>query len=449
MERLKPLESIAQLYASLLENEPKPIANYVPEKQNAKLQKSDFLAGNISIPNHTYDKLEAINFDESQAKIDTIGQSILAHPDLNPKYTVVYQEFIEGYKKKTYFMKLAHDIKHETDEIAKAKLKQEYMKLNIELYGEPAEVTYRSLLQEKLNRIDKKQLNGTAWQLRNELFDMAEYTPDHQKHEKFLPSDETIEWVHVVVEGLYGNMLSHVPEKAEFSVEEVRSIFVEIIEQEFGEAADGWKVVIEPAKAIKVESAEKRIVIPEDRAQLSHQALRRLVVHELGVHMLRSITGNETDLLPLSVELNDYYDSEEGLGVVMEQALEGKFTERGIEHYVTAGLAYYDNKDFRDTFEIKWRLVALEAIGDSSEVKDAAIVKAKNKAYGSVMRSMRGTDELPWFKDLAYYNGAIDIWRHLETIKGDDLKFMFVLLGKADPANRVHERILLETKSIN
>jgi hypothetical protein len=38
------------------------------------------------------------------------------------------------------------------------------------------------------------------------------------------------------------------------------------------------------------------------------------------------------------------------------------------------------------------------------------------------------------------------MWRHLETIRGDDLKFMFVLMGKANPANALHERILLETK---
>ena len=57
----------------------------------------------------------------------------------------------------------------------------------------------------------------------------------------------------------------------------------------------------------------------------------------------------------------------------------------------------------------------------------------------------RGTDDLPWFKDLAYYNGAVGVWRHLEAIRGDDTKSMFVLLGKANPADAAHERITYET----
>ncbi|MBC7943301.1 DUF1704 domain-containing protein [Candidatus Saccharibacteria bacterium] len=448
MERLDTTESIPYLYAHLLESEPKLVTNFVPEKQNAQKQKGDFLSGDIRNPDHVYDKLDAIDFDDAQAKIEIIGQSLFDHPDLNPKHISSYEEFVEGYKKKTRLMELARAFKNADDEGVKAQLKQEYMQLNIELYGEPDETTYRSLMQEKLSRIDQKHLVGSALQLQNELFEMVSYVPNDEKYERFSPSGETVEWMQEVADTLYGNMLSHVPEKDKFSVKEVRSIFTEIIEQEFGESAEGWKVDIESAKSINVKSTEKRIVIPEDRGEISYAALRGLVVHEIGVHMLRSVTGGETDLLPLQNGLNDYYDAEEGLGVVMEQSLKGKFSESGVEPYITAGLAYYDNKDFRDAFEIKWRLSVLNTVDDSGEITEAAIAKAKNTAYGSVMRSMRGTDELPWFKDLAYYNGSIDVWRHLETIKGDDLKFMFVLLGKANPANRAHERILLETRTI-
>ena len=447
MEQIKQTESISQLYDRLLESEPKPVASYVPEKQNAIDQKSDFLSGHIRTPNHSYDKLNAIKFDDARAKIEIVGQTILDYEDLNPKHKPSYEDFVEGYKNKTRLMELAQAFKQSSDEVAKAQLKQEYMQLNIELYGEPSEETYRSLMQEKLNRIDQKNLTGPTLQLRNELFEMTGYVPSNEKYERFSPSDDTVEWMQGVVESLYGSMLSHVPKRDTFSPEEVRTVFTEIIEQEFSESAEGWKVDIEPAKSINVKSTEKRIVIPEDRGDISYAVLRGLIVHEIGVHMLRAVTGAETDLLPLQNGLNDYYDAEEGLGVVMQQALKGKFTESGIEPYITAGLAYHDSKDFRDTFEVKWRLSALEAVGDSGEITDASITKARNTAYGSVMRSMRGTDELPWFKDLAYYNGSIDVWRHLESIKGDDLKFMFVLLGKANPANRAHEQILLETKS--
>lgn len=59
----------------------------------------------------------------------------------------------------------------------------------------------------------------------------------------------------------------------------------------------------------------------------------------------------------------------------------------------------------------------------------------------------RYTDELPWFKDLAYHNGSNDVWKHLESIRGDYVKFMFVLMGKANPANIDHERLQYESST--
>ena len=448
MEQLNQTESIDNLFNQILESEPKLVTNFVPEAASAAQQKTDFMAANIRNPNHLYDRLDSIDFEKSSASIMASGERLLSHPDLDPKQSAIYGEFIDGYLKKTRMLELARGFKHADNPNEKAHLKNEYMQLNIELYGEPDKTTYESLLQEKLQKIDQKVVGETGQRLKSELFDMLDHQSDGAQPERFKPSSQTLEWMHGVVETLYGDMLSHVPEKATFTNNEVAAIFTDIIDQEFGESAQGWRVDIENAKAINVKTAEKRIVIPENRADINAADLKGLIVHELGVHMMRSIIGSETDLLPLRIGLNDYYDAEEGLGVVMEQALKGKFRESGIDHYITAGLAYFDEKDFRDTFEIKWRLSALSLAADGTDVTDEMIAKAKNGAYGGVMRSFRGTDELPWFKDLSYYNGAMDVWKHLENIAGDDLKFMFVLMGKANPANKQHEHILLETRTL-
>ena len=449
MEHLKQTENIAGLFDQILESEPKLVTNYVPEKLSAEQQKADFMSGNIRNPNHVYDRLDSVNIEKAFHSIEMTGRSILDHTDLDPRHAVVYEEFVESYLKKTRLMELAREFNHAEEPDKKAHLRDEYMRLNVELYGEPDKITYESLLQEKLENISHKNIGEAGMHIRGELFDMLDYVPGAGQSERFKPSEDTIEWMQGVVEALYGDMLAHIPQKPMFTSQEVSAIFTEIIEQEFGESAQGWRVDIEDAKAINVKTAEKRIVIPEDRVDISEEKLKGLVVHELGVHMLRSIIGGETDLLPLRTGLNDYYDAEEGLGVVMEQALKGEFRESGVDHYITAGLAYFDKKDFRDLFEAKWRLSVLGLLGDNEDdVTDEMITKAKNSAYGSVMRSLRGTDELPWFKDLAYYNGASDVWKHLENIKGDDLKFTFVLMGKANSANRKHERILLETRTI-
>ena len=445
----KPL-TLRDHYDQLLKNEPKLIENYVPT--DATQQREAFFRGDIRNPDHTYGKLDSINFDENMSGINQVGSAIIdifsEDLNLNDKHLPAYNAFIENYKAKTHLMHLAHDYKHAIDREEKNRLRHEYMQLNIELYGKPDEATYRSLLEEKLSKISAREYSPRGQQLREELFALVNYDDSTEKIERFRPSKETVEWMHSVAESLYGGMLSHVPTQEVFTPKETKTIFEAIIREEFSEAAEGWTVDIEGAKSINVKSAEKRIIIPEDRGNLTYQDVRRLVVHELGVHVLRAITGGETNLDPLRQGLNGYYDAEEGLGVVMEQALMGKFKEAGIPAYITAGLAYCDGLDFRDTYEVKWHLSVLEAAKDGRVIGELDIAKAKKTAYGSVVRSFRGTDELPWFKDLAYYNGAIEMWKHLEKIKGDDIKFMFILMGKADPANINHERIMYETASI-
>jgi hypothetical protein len=439
-------KSLSEQYTQLIEFEPKFITNYVPE--NASDQKRAFIAGEIQNPNHSYNKLAAIDFAERYESIDRMGEAILNNDELEAKFQPVYDEFIEGYKQKTRLMELAHLYKNADDDTEKSQIKSEYMALNIELYGEPDEMTYRSLIGEKLNTIDGRQLDDAASQMRAELFNLVSFERNAEIPERFKPADETVEWMHDVATSLYENMLRHVPDQSTFSGAELKAIFEDIIAEEFGESAQEWAVDIEPAKSINVKSTEKRIVIPDDRNDIPLASARGLVVHEIGIHMLRSVMGGETNLDPLQNGLNEYYDAEEGLGVVMEQALKGKFSESGVEHYITAGLAYHDDMNFRDAYEVKWRLAALNKADESGHIDESEIVKAKNAAYGGVMRSMRGTDELPWFKDLAYYNGSVDMWRHLEENRGDDLKFMFVLLGKANAANINHERILYETKTV-
>lgn len=443
---------VDKVFNELLSLEPKLVTVYVPEKQHAIDQKEGFLNGVIDNPSHAYDRLESINFPDTYSSIEAAGGELLEITQAEGKLAGVYEDFVTEYEKKTRFMELSKLYKTAENEAKRSEVRNEWMRLNIELYGEPERETYESLLYEKLAMIASKTLSPEDSKMRDELFGLVDFSADTEAPERFKPSNETMEWMNGVVHTLYDGMLRHIPDESHkegsFSVQEVQSIFQTIISNEFGEAAEGWTVDVEDTKSINVKTSEKRIVIPEDRGELSRATLEGLVVHELGVHMMRSITGGDTDLRPLSYGLSKYYDAEEGLGVVMEQALKGTFREAGVDHYLTAGLAYYDNKDFRGAYEVKWRIAALTQLNQDQELTDEMTIKAQKAAYAGVMRSMRGTDELPWFKDLAYYNGAVGTWKHLESIKGDDLMFMFMLMGKVNPANTDHQRYLLETKSI-
>lgn len=453
MSEFYTIPSIEELFSQLTQLEPRPIANFVPT--NATEQKELFLNGEIRNPDHEYGKLDAIDFESNRQKVIAIGEKLSSHPDTKDKYVNVYQQFVQNYVNKTNFMELAHKYKTAESEDERATSKADYMKLNVELFGEPDWTTYQSLLSEKIAKIQEKELSESGQKIRDELFKLVK--PDNvEKTERFKPSQETVDWLHNIStseDSLYGPLLEHVPDQETFNDVEIKAIFEEIIVADFDLALwtspedNGklWQVAIEDAQSINVKAAEKKIVIPTGR-EVNKPTMRALVAHEIGVHFLRSVMGEQTDLAPLKWGLSDYYDTEEGLGSVMEQAIVGEYREAGADHYITAGLAQFDGKDFRDIFETKWRLSVLSTTkGDPTE---ESIAKAKVSAYGSTMRIMRGTDDLPWFKDLSYYNGALEVWKRFESIGGDDIEFLLVLLGKANSGNETHRRILLETATV-
>lgn len=440
-ESLKSVESVDALYAELTSYDPNILSAYVPT--NAQEQKEAFLAGEIENPQHTYKDNSDEEVKQQIAKLTDIGERITEVAD--PKFTGAYMAFVEDYINKVHLLEAAQGYRNAESNTDKKQYAKRYENINEEIYGVPDEVTYRSLLTEEVQVLAKKQLTGSAAVLCSELVKQLKINLSNPVPERFKPKEETVAWMHTAVHSLYGNLLRHIPSEADnFTVEELQDVFTTIIREEFGSAAEDWQVAIEAANSIKVESTQRRIVIPEDRGILPKEHVERLVVHEIGVHMLRAVSGGEKNPPLLAQGLSGYYDFEEGLGIVMEQALEGKATERGTGHYITAGLVYHDKKDFRQTFEVKWRIAALQKLTEGQTLTEEMIDTARNTAYKQVMRIMRGTDELPFMKDLAYFNGSNEVWRYLEQIQGSDQLLAFALSGKIDPANPTHRRVILE-----
>lgn len=444
MEKEHTSPSVAEQFNAIADLQPLVVYNTVPE--DGEEQKAAYLRGEITQPHHEYRRMDEFDIDQRKADLTHLGMELMENPALNPKFAASYGEFVDTYQTQALLLENARTYRLADDPLEKQQAASEFMRLNIERYGEPEKETYHYLLGKKLAAIRSKNFTGRAKELADELFALIDLE-EGEIAEGYKPSDETVAWMHEMVESLYGNMLEHVPEQKEFNSNEIRDIFEEIIHDEFGEAAEGWTVIIDAAKSINVKPTEKLVVIPP-KITRSHELMRGLVTHELGVHMLRSITGSETDFGPLSTGLSDYDDSEEGLGKVMEQALKGKFAEVGVDYYVAASLAYFEGKSFDDIVNIQYRLALLGSLKEDGEVTDELIEKKRATAYNSTYRIMRGTDELPLFKDLSYYNGSIEMWKHLEHIRGDDTKFMFVLMGKGNPANIANERLMYETKSV-
>lgn len=445
-ETLTPVRSPEAIYSDLLEIEPKLVWSLVPK--NATEQKEAFIAGLIYEPHHEYDRLDDIDFEQRATQLDNIRTEIEEHPSLNPISKPVYHEFVERYIKSNRLLWVAKMLKAESSETERiTALEAEYKNLNREIYGEPDNETFASILHDRLSSLSVSESDCAAQVIHDELLVMTEGLGLESPVERFRPAETTTAAVEVAALALYEGLLSHVPKQTEpFSKEQVQQILAEILSEEFGESAAGWQVVLDKAISIEVRAAEKRIRIPDGMRPITVEKLRGTIVHELGVHVLRSIRGAETDMDLLAVGLAGYYDAEEGMGMVMQQIVTGGYKEAGLGLYTIAGYMNVGH-NFRETFEMVWRLNALEAYTSGTDVGEAAITKAKNAAYQSVMRIARGTDRLSLNKDLAYFNGARSIWQYFEKYAGDEIMLNIALLGKLDPQSNMHRRVALETRS--
>lgn len=439
-----PEAVIERGFNALLDVKPSLVSNTVPANQAEA--KAAFLAGEARKPDAKFAKLEGNNLEVIE-DLSRLGDSLLRDASvLQPKFIHEYRSYVEWAKGDTRLGYLMDCYNKSQDETEKQAIKSEFMKINIEIFGSPEKGDYQSAIHEKIDSISALELTGRAAEIRSELLELVADIPKSYK-ERYAPSKEALEWYKRAVEALCEPMLERIPaDKEVFTGDEIEQLFDDILRNVFEDAGAEWKVVREKGSSVNVRAKDKSIVVPIGYADTSREKVIKLIGHELGVHLLRSVMGSETNMPILGVGLSNYYDSEEGQGKAAEHALSGEYEEAGLDHLITAGLVYHGGRDFRDTFEIKWRLKVLENVNDT-DVTEQQITTARGTAYDNTMRTLRGTGELPWFKDLAYYYGPVKAWKHIESIIGDEFMLTLMMLGKTDPTNHAHRSVQLESSA--
>ena len=98
---------------------------------------------------------------------------------------------------------------------------------------------------------------------------------------------------------------------------------------------------------------------------------------------------------------------------------------------------------------MKWRLSLLNSIKDGDDISDEKIEKAKKTAFAQTPRSFRGTHDMPLFKDLSYYNGSVEVWKYLESIKpeGDTYSWLQILLAGKAGVSEQHSRVVIDSRT--
>ena len=428
------------------ESEPKVISTFTPK--NANEAKLEFLKNNnLSHPNNKYEKL---NSGEIENLYRNISNAILAVENDNSLGEVereMYNTQLETRIKTVKMLEAACNFRKAESLIDKQKAQEEFMKNNIEVYGEPNFETFNSLLSDKIVKIDALKLDEKGEKIRSEFYELIEKGENlSQDLKRFKPSDEVFHNFGEIIKDLYSKQLELIPKKDDdrYPADEIFEVFENILKDFENDGFSEFNVEWKDSGAIAVSAKDKKIFIPKNRKSVSKKELEGLVVHEIGTHYMRAQMGEAYDNQALRTGLDGYMNTEEGIARAMEMAVKGDYQEAGVQHYLTAGFAYFNNMSFRKAFEVNWRMGILDGKNNFSEEN---IDKKRQIAYRNTQRIFRGTDELPWFKDLSYFNGGQEIWKYIEeNIDSPTLIDDFLLGGKNNLHNLDQQRQIYELK---
>ena len=178
----------------------------------------------------------------------------------------------------------------------------------------------------------------------------------------------------------------------------------------------GWKILLKNSSArIFVSSITKTITIKKEALFNSHE-IQRLLVHEIGVHVLRYENGSKQKFILFSKGFPGYLETEEGLAIFSEKR-NGLLSNIALTKYCCRLIASYLSRyqGFYDIF------------------KEIVLYLDPNDAFDIVMRIKRGlldTNQIGGFtKDQIYLTGL----RKLEMQNNNTVrKLFFGKLGLSD-----------------
>lgn len=419
--------------------------------------KQEFLDGTVHNPNIPYPKLRD---PDSQKFVAESQQQLLQlmlkglYLDHDPDRVRAFEDNLRGTLLGMAFVQVAMEITADAPD-DKEQLITDFNQANDELYGELDPVAFFGLVAEERKKADALLENSEASPLAQQI--AGEYkgmTPelDGMRTERFKPSRQTIDSIGELVGELYGDILELVPRQDEkLSTEQ----FAELFRAAHERRGTGWSVEILAGKtAVESRQRDKTTVVGAERKLVDSMGAAKLLIHENGVHAERRFRGDKMeDQLFKGLGLAGYGVFEEGLGVAMEEAMEGALRNAGTQYYLAMGFARgLDGKtrDFRDTFELAWRREALKRAKDG-QLDEAMVDKARAQAYNQCVRIFRGTPcDVPgmvFTKDQSYFRGNEQAWKVLEQIAQlpqNERKPAFekILAAKYDPTSPLHQRLI-------
>ncbi|MGD0284679.1 MAG: tyrosine/phenylalanine carboxypeptidase domain-containing protein [Candidatus Saccharimonadales bacterium] len=418
-------------------------------------QEQQFIAGEIVNPILDAPNLNQVDIDNYLNELWELYASVETHTNESSLERAAYNGIIANKLAQVYYLHQARNLLDMGDLPEKDRASQYLEQQAEELYGLPEPAIFNSMI----NNLREKVVNyqGTddiSSTIKQELLNLLPENLSSTENQS-VNYAELINHYRPLVETYFTGLLAVVPDdKDKFEPEDMMQIFSAGIRyyESVGFVEPGkWDSIIDPdSKSVSTSQERCRVEVGAKRKAMSNIEMKQALLHEVGVHVQRRLLGDKANFAALGTGLVGYEDPEEGIGVVLEQIYDGQPREAGVQYYTLLGLAIgLDGKkrDFRQTYEIAWRREAmLKLVDDNQELNEKTLTKVKKQAYTQCVRIFRGTPcNLPGVvfpKDIFYFDGNEKIWRYLNAIKNDDTAFGKLFLGKYNPTDPDHQKLL-------
>lgn len=441
------------------------------EDDNVELRevaKRAFINNSEWFPSYDYPKNKL--FDQETAELkQSIYSAVIeleaakSSPEVDQAEIDLYTSFHEARLKRIMLVEAARNLDYSISSADSEVSRQAFSDINEATYGPFDRDCFLGMLDtERAVVVNFQSINDRASDIKKYLTAFFEKINTADCFEQDIISSENLAKLHEYISNRYIQVLNEVPDTTEdvyYDAEHCKVIMNRALAS--GRLRD-WRVEIDSAKSNpSTNSTDCKIYLPTNTRRNAAE-LRRLIIHEQEVHARRAENAKRHNILPIQLGTANYFDVEEGLGVILECALEGNLDNpsfhRARDRYLTAGLALGADgqpRDAREVYEVMWRLLALRKSLDGN-VSLELVEKSKDEAYRHIENAYRGTQF--WMKGIiytklkVYYEGLVKNAKYMsDKIDNLDQAFAQAMLGKYDHTDPNETRLVLTilAKSVN
>lgn len=407
--------------------------------------KEEFLMNDaVGVPNFNYD--ESTDYDVGKAKVENLLRQFGRE-----RFSEVQKEILEQFAMQVHMqydlLQMVRNYRHTKDDTVVERI----FKYSCALHGMPDPRTYRQLWRNRQEEIVEKFKTWPGGHLPSAYYAWVKTYKSvigELPNSVFVPKDRTVIRFRDFCQQRWSWIFQRVDLERIYTAEEVCGLLNTSFYADHVTPIKWRAVISENKTSLDTNQITRELEIPRHRGKgpYTGKVVRCIILgHEVMVHIARREYAEE--FYPdVAVPLPDYLEFEEGLAKAVEQALDGEFEQAGIDHYLTAGMVYYDRMDFETVFATHERWLFLKDIelNDTPEMREKKRKKAIDEAFRLTTRCLRGTEEVPLFSNLTYYNGQVRVWRYIEENinQPEKLEKMLFRSGKTDPTNPLHQRML-------